>query len=821
MNMMYNRLPRLLHCALSMLVWAAAAVSVSAQTSASMSTRTNGGDDLPDHDGGNLPDQFTRYQLNAFQEKVFVHTDKDFYLAGETLWFKVYEVDACFNRPMPFSGIAYIELIGNDHQPVLRAKIRVKDGSGAGSWTLPAGIASGNYLLRAYTSWMKNFSPDFYFHQTVTIVNTLNGSGVDTLHSVAGYDMQFFPEGGHLVEGLPSRVAFKAVNPDGDGIACAGVVLDQKKDTVVRWQSNRWGMGSFVFTPQKGDRYTTLVTPAATPAAPLTVNFPSVDPQGYTLQLDNGEKDRIKILVRSNLGQQDRQVYLFTHTRHLFKNFQTGYLTNGAVVFFIDRKNLGDGISHITLFNGAKMPVCERLYFKMPENTLHIDVSNLLAGYTTRQKIDLSLLTTDASGHPVAGDLSMSVFLLDSLQSIPRQNILTYLLLTSDLRGKIECPSCYFTDPATPADLDDLLLTQGWTRFRWDNILNGNGKPNFEFLPETNGPVISGKIINRRTGLPVPSVIGYLSVPGRYFEFSAAMSRPDGSLFFHAGNWTGSKEMIVQTNSRTDSNYRVDIGNPFSDKFSSYPLPGLSLSQKWESLLTGRSIGVQVENTYRIREKHPLPAPSFDTASFYGRPDLQYLLEDYTKFATLEEVMKEYVSDVRLRRQSDKFYYRVRDSRINLFFEDDPLLLLDGVPVFDVDKLMKLDPAKMKKIDVLTRKYYIGPLQNDGIISYRSVDGDLAGYTLDPDAVVLEYNGLQQQREFYTPVYSSKARVESRVPDLRNQLQWSPAIRTGAEGSSTLSINTSDRVGRYALVIQGTGGNGLAGATVLTFTVTK
>lgn len=770
-------------------------------------------------DPDSLPAQFSRYQASAFQEKVFVHTDKTFYLAGETLWFKAYDVDAYFNRPMPFSDVIYVEVTGQDRRPVFQARIAVREGAGNGSWSIPASITSGNYILRAYTAWMKNFSPEFYFQQPLSIVNTVNASGVDTVRRRA-YDIQFFPEGGHLVQGFGARLAFKVVDQDGNGVDCDGALIDQRKDTLVRFRSNRFGMGSFVFTPQPGEHYIASIKVAGD--STMTRELPVIDRQGYTLQLEEADRDRIKITVRCTPEQHDGVVYLFTHTRHLFKNFRTAYLTNGQTVFFIEKAALGDGISHITLFNSAKRPVCERLYFKLPERTMHLAVQGLSAGYPTRQKIELSLLTTDPAGQPVTGDLSMSVFLLDSLQSVPQQNILNYFLLTSDLRGWIECPQWYFDDPgsATAAALDDLMLTQGWTRFNWENILGGH-QPIIEFAPEINGPVINGKIIDKRTNLPAPSVMAYLSAPGRYFEFSTAVSRPDGSIHFHTGDWIGKKELIIQSNSRTDSNYRVDMGSPFSDKSFPFSPAALPLHRQWENIITERSVDVQVENSYRIPERHRYPALAPDTVVFYGRPDLRYLLADYTKFATLEEVMKEYVGDVRLRRQSGKFFYRVRNAPINLFFEEDPLLLLDGLPVFDADKLLKLDPARIREIDILTRKYFTGPLENEGIISYRSLEGDLAGYPLDPDAVVIEYNGLQQAREFYTPVYDTKIRTESRLPDFRNQLQWSPAIRTDAAGKSNLSINTSMRAGKYALVIQGMTRDGLVGATVLTFNVTK
>jgi hypothetical protein len=110
----------------------------------------------------NLQQQFHQYQSAAPQEKLFVHTDKTFFLAGETLWFKVYAVDASFHKPLGTSRIAYIEILNKDLKPVVQSKVSMTDGNGSGSLTLPAFLLSGNYIFRAYTSWMKNFPADFY-----------------------------------------------------------------------------------------------------------------------------------------------------------------------------------------------------------------------------------------------------------------------------------------------------------------------------------------------------------------------------------------------------------------------------------------------------------------------------------------------------------------------------------------------------------------------------------------------------------------------------------------------------------------------------------
>src|SRR5664279_1767838 len=120
-----------------------------------------------------LQKKFRAYQLSSPQEKLYIHTDKTFYLTGETIWLKTYLVDASFHRPLGVSSISYIEVLNRDLKPVLQAKIVMKKGFGNGYLVIPGFLNSGNYVLRGYTNWMKNFSPDFYFEQPITIVNTM------------------------------------------------------------------------------------------------------------------------------------------------------------------------------------------------------------------------------------------------------------------------------------------------------------------------------------------------------------------------------------------------------------------------------------------------------------------------------------------------------------------------------------------------------------------------------------------------------------------------------------------------------------------------
>ncbi|MGZ8541931.1 MAG: hypothetical protein ACXWV6_14860, partial [Chitinophagaceae bacterium] len=168
-----------------------------------------------------LVNSFNSYSQQNLQEKIFAHTDKSFYVCGEVLWFKLYNADAYLNKPIAISKIAYVELLNNEQKPILQAKIELRDGTGNGSFTLPFSLNSGIYTLRAYTNWMKNYSPDLFFETRLTIVNTLKKLNPSENDS-ATYDIRFFPEGGNLVAGLPSKVAFHAVGGNGNGIFCRG-----------------------------------------------------------------------------------------------------------------------------------------------------------------------------------------------------------------------------------------------------------------------------------------------------------------------------------------------------------------------------------------------------------------------------------------------------------------------------------------------------------------------------------------------------------------------------------------------------------------------
>ncbi len=626
------------------------------------------------------------------------------------------------------------------------------------------------------------------------------------------------------MDGLSSLIAIEALDRQGEGASCNGAIIDQHNDTVARFHNGPAGIGKFTFIPAAGNSYLAV---ASIDHEIVTQPLPAGYDHGYVMHLEDDGGPRIRITVHAAGPIQNPIVYFFAHTRGRVEAVQMNYLSDAQTTFYLDKDSLGDGISHLTLFNGDRLPVCERLYFKQPNRSLHIGIANLSPNYPTRSPVSVGLSAVDDAGNPLPADLSMSVFRLDSFQSAPDANIIDWLLLSSDLTtiptaapptkpnsGTIG--ASWLTDPANAAALDDLMLTRGWSRFRWEDILR---KPAFEFLPETNGPIILAKVLDRRTGQPVAPLIGYLSLPGQHFKLAAALSQPNGNIYFHLDNLYGSRTLIALTNSLRDSNCRIDLINPWSDRFAPFSLSPVQYRAGWSDQLLQRTIDAQAENAYLTGRKHRYAGVPTDTVPFYGTADLNYDLDDFVRFVTMDEVIREFVDNVRIRLKSGHSYFRVRNALFNLFFDDDPLLLIDGIPVFNADKLVAIDPAKIEKIEVVSHRYVLGPSITDGVVTFRSYDGEFAGYELDPNAVVIQYNGLDRHREFYTPVYDAGNKGMPSIPDFRSELLWAPNIRIDATGKATLPLYTSDLKGKFALVVQGIAKNGMAGYSMVTFSV--
>jgi Tfp pilus assembly protein PilZ len=745
----------------------------------------------------NIIAKFNSYTSNHFQEKIFVHTDRNFYLSGETLWFKIYNISNHNKELTTISKIAYVEIINSENKPVLQTKISLADGTGNGQFVLPLALQTGNYLFRAYTNWMKNFSEEVMFEKTISVVNAFEKNETDTITKTVKYDVQFFPEGGNLVNNIQSKIAFKAINSNGFGVQLKGKIINQDNQTIQVFEANKYGIGSFLFNPQIGNAYKAIVYTNNNDSSVYAL--PKIFETGFVMQaIDNGKTTTIT--VNASNTYNNSLLTLIIHNNNIVHINKSQTINNNQTVFIIDNSLFKDGINHITLFNQNLIPVCERLFYKRPTVNAVLETAINNKEFNSRDKVNITLAGYNNHKQLVESNLSVSVFKTDSLQQDNDFDIQQYFWLLNELKGNIEDPSYYLNtiNDETNIALDNLILTQGWRRFNWDNILQNPTTP--KYLPEYESQIITGKVIDKKSLTPVDGVGVYLSIPGKDFGFTAAQTNSTGSFFALMPFIFNSTDLIAQTNNRTDSNYRVDINNQYWEKYSNVNITNLSVSKANESLLNNYGISVQANHIYHSK---PLFKETQNYSPFFAKPDETYYLDNYTRFSTMEEVMREYVAGVSVRKRANKFVFHTVDAPRFQFFNTEPLILLDGIPVFDADKIIFSDPLKIKKIEVVTRKFYYGNFAFDGITSFTSYDGKLGASVLHAESLVLDYNALQQEREFYAPKYDVKENKESRIPDYRVLLYWSGNVKTNTTGTTEIEFYTSDLKGKYTALIQG------------------
>lgn len=227
---------------------------------------------------------------------------------------------------------------------------------------------------------------------------------------------------------------------------------------------------------------------------------------------------------------------------------------------------------------------------------------------------------------------------------------------------------------------------------------------------------------------------------------------------------------------------------------------------------------MQVQNVYTGDSLRKYSLPHIDTTPFYTRAGYTYLLDNYTRFTTIEEVLREYVREINVTRFHGKLHLVMLNEPLHAVFNDNKtLVLLDGVPVTN-DRIFTYDPLKIKRLDVIPREYILGPSYFDGIASFTTFKGDYEGLELDSSSLQIEYEGLQVRRQFYEPAYKTIRQTQTRLPDFRNVLYWSPDLHAGKNATS-VEFYTSDLPGDYLVVIQGLSPDGCAGVTYKRFTV--
>jgi hypothetical protein len=448
------------------------------------------------------------------RESLFLHTNKTTFLPGEEVWFKVYAFDRKSQLTSKATSNIHLGLFDKDGKQIDQKLFLAKEGFAYGNIEIDSTFASGDYYLKVSTNWMKNFKEDDAFVKQIKIINPKSEEKAKRI-SEKEYDIQFLPEGGHLLTGVKNIVGIKAIDDTGKGSQASGVIVDQNDTEVASFNSNLLGLGRFSFLPESGQNYTAKVT--LNNGKEIEVPLPKSKEKGISIQVNNVKSDNVVIYLTTN-QQSFEEISGKSYELLIHKDGETKIIpvtfTSPERKIAIPKKDLYKGINTITLFDSNQNPIVERMFFN----------DALIKEYKVtleKSKVDFDSIVYDLKAHTdLSATINTSISVLPKgTQSYqPKHNIVSAFYLKPYLKGSIENPSYYFTNSNRKKryELDILLLTQGWSRYSWEDIFDNPPKITHIF---ESGLAITGAInndLNRVSGLIMYPSIHHNSINLKY-----------------------------------------------------------------------------------------------------------------------------------------------------------------------------------------------------------------------------------------------------------------------------------------------------------------
>lgn len=743
-------------------------------------------------------DQFNYYTTERPIEKIYVFTSKPSYVAGEDLWYSTFLLNGATHQPDSMSRVVYVDLLDEAGSIVNHSILFSPNGFANGNFYLPDSLHEGNYVLRAYTNYQRNFGEDAYFIKEISIIKA--DEELPAVAPSTTASLQLFPEGGNFVARLENRIAFKVEDSYGRGLDGRGVVLDETGEVIQEINTVHNGMGFFTLTPNSNAGYEVLID--LSDGRKVTKKLPDPDRTGVVIRTLT-TKETIKNIIQSSL--EDQTFYLVAQSRGVLLLVVKSEITNGIKMIDIPKANLPDGVTQLTLFTEKGLPVGERLIFLNRGVPANLAVSTDEEGYRQRQKVNMTFSLSDRDGKPVSGNFAVSVYDQEApvVEDFPI-TIENYLLLTSEIMGRIENPGYYFRDQSdeTASHADLLMMTHGWRRFTWKQVLDFS-LDTLHYYNEFGIPVsgkIGGKnftrgtvrILNTKNNL---NAIEVETSEGGWFYTDELVYYDSTELFIQTSNSKGAQAEIKFT---------LDpFHSPPAAHYTALPYESGSFSTKFLDR-TGNKI--KVDAGFRMREDAKLLEEVVVTDRKYRDPSKTYQQASAT--IDMKDIPSGINSFIDILRGRVPGVSIVNDQIVirnaaNFSGYVAPLFLLNGIPT-DFAAIDLIPVTSISTIDILkgADATVYGSRAGGGVVAVYTKKGVETFENYSKGTHLINYPGFHLAKEFYAPDYDTDAQ-ENSLSDYRTTLYWEPNVRLDETGRASISFFTGDNPATYKIVIEG------------------
>jgi len=759
------------------------------------------------------PDELLdRWSAQSPIEKVYLHFDRDSYIAGQTAWFKAYLYSDY--QPDTISSNLYVELLNGTGTIVRRLALPVFFGAASSQFELADSLSTGVYSIRSYSASMLNQDSGFIGRQRIFIYGKKNKSS-EPLVAENKTRLEFFPEGGNLISSVSNTIAFKATDENGLPVLVNGKLMNDKNEVLTIFQTYHDGMGLFELTPEADRKYHAVLQsdaagkkyylPEQTDKGIAISVIPH--PQGNFFEIKQ-KKDDPAFNVAYMLGQMQHHVV-----------FRQDFKTNKEEIQgVVNTQNLKSGILHITFFNIYNQPLAERLCFV--NNKEYIIDGRLVAdtlNFAERSRNRFSIHLKDT----VQGTFSVSVTDAAYGNSPFREdNIFTSLLLTSDLKGYVHNPAWYFAadNDSVKTSLDLLMMTNGWRRFKWTalspKVLQPNLQKNSAYI------TLAGRVNLQDSKKPFADRQLLLMITGANKKRSAHLLQTNSegrffldSLVFYDKNRLllcdvrGKKSQYIDVQLDSDSLHR-----PFSLPAGTYmAIKKINNDQPlwqmdYDAIL--RAEGIVLEGvTVKAQKKSVLQEleEKYTSGLFSGDAnkiiDLVNSNEETSGFRNILDYLQFRVAGLQIFQDGLDYSIFYRQVATASALGNAPMILyLDEVET-DASFISAIPPNQVALIKVFSS--FAGSVGNapGGVLAvYTKKGSDYSGTS--GFANLSTYNGYSVVKEFYAPDYS--VNNQDKKADNRMTLDWRPNILVNSiDPEIPFSFYNNDRTKSFRVVIEG------------------
>ena len=754
----------------------------------------------------NITEKLTSYVTKHTSEKVYLQFDKPYYAAGDTIYFKAYVTMGERHNLSQLSGVLHAELINTANKIDKTIRLQIVNGVTWGDFALPDSLPTGNYTVRAYTRWMQNDGPDAFFEKVIPVGN-LHPQGVSEsttakqLHAKA--DMQFFPEGGELVAGVNSKIAFKAVGTNGLGIGVTGSITDNTGKQIAAFSSTHLGMGYFNLLPEYSRTYTAHIIYGD--GSKDNIQLPHAKTVGICMRINNDSIQHapIKIIANKEYFEANKgKEYTVLIWSGGYASTVNCKLDSPMITMDLIKRRLFTGVARITLFSPDAEPLCERLIFIQKFDQLNLNIDPEKTAYKIRDKVTLKLNARTTADSSAAGHFSVSV--TDESKVPVDENsettILTDLLLTSNLKGNIEQPNYYFTNVTDEKlkELDLVMLTHGYRHFIWKTVIDSASNP-VKYQAET-GLSINGKVTNL-FGKPISKAAVAL-IPVEYKGLLSDTTDNNGEFSFSNLLFTDSAKFVLQAVNKKGKNTTrliLDKDEPSFAAGSMQVLPPFSANPTMDTYLANARKEQEAALKYGFGKTRLLKE-----VKITARKSAPLIM---TQYGVADQVVS-----------GDKILYggslSVRLAGLVHFhqhFKKPIKVVWNGIEMprnFNIDEI---NTGSIESIQVITDSFGI---DYDNVLIINTTFGIQVKDMIAMGILPITVQGYYKAREFYSPKYEATLATTTR-PDLRSTIYWNPAVVTDKNGNASFNFYNADTPGNYRVVIEGIDNEGNVGRKVV------